>query len=925
MEKTYNPQNIEQQCYQKWESKGYFKASGQGEAYCILLPPPNVTGSLHMGHAFQHTIMDALTRYHRMKGDNTLWQCGTDHAGIATQMVVERQLNAKGLTRHDLGREAFVEKIWEWKAESGGTITQQMRRLGDSTDWDREAFTMDDDLSAAVVEVFVKLHDEGLIYRGKRLVNWDPVLLTAVSDLEVLSEEEDGFMWHIRYPLAEGDASLIVSTTRPETMLGDTAVAVHPDDPRYQAFIGQSIRLPITGRLIPIIADDYVDPAFGTGCVKITPAHDFNDYEMGKRHQLAMINIFTADAKINDAAPLQYQGLDRFEARKRIVADLQSSSALVKIEPHKLKVPRGDRSGAVIEPYLTDQWYVAVEALAKPAIEAVESGEIRFVPENWSKTYFQWMNNIQDWCISRQLWWGHRIPAWYDEQGNIYVGRNEDEVRAKYQLNAQLPLRQDEDVLDTWFSSALWPFATMGWPAKTPELDTYLPSSVLVTGFDIIFFWVARMIMMTKKFTGKNPFKEIYITGLIRDENGDKMSKSKGNVIDPIDLIDGISLDALVAKRTAGMMQPELAAKISKRTQTSYPEGFAAYGTDALRFTFAAMASTSRDINFDVKRVEGYRNFCNKLWNASRFVLMNSEDQDNGLNNSPRDLSLADRWIWARLHLTLAEYEKAISEYRFDIAAQLVYEFTWNQFCDWYLELTKPILNSATSSIEQKRGTRHTLVNVLERLLRILHPFMPFITEEIWQRVAPLCRALGMDESQSIMMQAFPLQDASLIDQQTLGDIEWMKSFVLGIRNIRGEMDIPPSKPLAVLLRNASRSDWQRLQTTQAFLGSIARLESVNLLESDEEAPPSATALVGEMEILIPMAGLIDKQAELSRIARALEKLQKDHERTQGKLSNEKFVSNAPAEVIAKEQAKLADFVMQIRKLQEQQSSIAAL
>jgi len=925
MEKTYNPQNIEQQCYQKWESKGYFKASGQGEAYCILLPPPNVTGSLHMGHAFQHTIMDALTRYHRMKGDNTLWQCGTDHAGIATQMVVERQLNAKGLTRHDLGREAFVEKIWEWKAESGGTITQQMRRLGDSTDWDREAFTMDDDLSAAVVEVFVKLHDEGLIYRGKRLVNWDPVLLTAVSDLEVLSEEEDGFMWHIRYPLAEGDASLIVATTRPETMLGDTAVAVHPDDPRYQAFIGQSIRLPITGRLIPIIADDYVDPAFGTGCVKITPAHDFNDYEMGKRHQLAMINIFTADAKINDAAPLQYQGLDRFEARKRIVADLQSSSALVKIEPHKLKVPRGDRSGAVIEPYLTDQWYVAVEALAKPAIEAVESGEIRFVPENWSKTYFQWMNNIQDWCISRQLWWGHRIPAWYDEQGNIYVGRNEDEVRAKYQLNAQLPLRQDEDVLDTWFSSALWPFATMGWPAKTPELDTYLPSSVLVTGFDIIFFWVARMIMMTKKFTGKNPFKEIYITGLIRDENGDKMSKSKGNVIDPIDLIDGISLDALVAKRTAGMMQPELAAKISKRTQTSYPEGFAAYGTNALRFTFAAMASTSRDINFDVKRVEGYRNFCNKLWNASRFVLMNSEDQDNGLNNSPRDLSLADRWIWARLHLTLAEYEKAISEYRFDIAAQLVYEFTWNQFCDWYLELTKPILNSATSSIEQKRGTRHTLVNVLERLLRILHPFMPFITEEIWQRVAPLCRALGMDESQSIMMQAFPLQDASLIDQQTLGDIEWMKSFVLGIRNIRGEMDIPPSKPLAVLLRNASRSDWQRLQTTQAFLGSIARLESVNLLESDEEAPPSATALVGEMEILIPMAGLIDKQAELSRIARALEKLQKDHERTQGKLSNEKFVSNAPAEVIAKEQAKLADFVMQIRKLQEQQSSIAAL
>jgi valyl-tRNA synthetase len=925
MEKTYSPQNIEQQCYQTWENSGYFKASGQGSPYCILLPPPNVTGSLHMGHGFQQTIMDALTRYHRMKGDNTLWQCGTDHAGIATQMVVERQLNAQNLTRHDLGREAFVDKIWQWKAESGGNITQQMRRLGTSPDWEREAFTMDEDLSEAVTEVFVRLHEEGLIYRGKRLVNWDPVLHTAVSDLEVLSEEEAGFMWHMRYPLADGSGSLVVATTRPETMLGDTAVAVHPEDPRYHGYIGKQIKLPITGRLIPIIADDYVEQDFGTGCVKITPAHDFNDYEMGKRHQLEMINILTDDARLNDVAPERYQGLDRFEARQQIIAELKASDVLVKVEDHKLKVPRGDRSGAVIEPYLTDQWYVAVEALAKPAIDAVKSGEIKFVPENWDKTYYQWMNNIQDWCISRQLWWGHRIPAWYDDNGQFFVGRTEAEVRTKHNIAAEVNLRQDDDVLDTWFSSALWPFATMGWPKQTPELSTFIPSAVLVTGFDIIFFWVARMIMMTKKFTGKIPFKEIYITGLIRDENGDKMSKSKGNVIDPIDLIDGISLENLVAKRTSGMMQPKLAEKIAKRTQASYPDGFAAYGTDALRFTFAAMASTSRDINFDVKRVEGYRNFCNKLWNASRFVLMNTEDQDTGLTGGELELSVADRWILARLQTTLKEFETAFAEYRFDIAAQVVYEFTWNQFCDWYLELTKPILNSTDSSEAQKRGTRHTLVNVLESILRILHPIMPFITEEIWQRVVPLCRDISQEVSQSIMMQTFPIQNENLIDKHVIDDIEWMKSFVLGIRNIRGEMDIPPSKPLAVLLRNASPKDWQRLQNTRAFLGTIARLESINLLQTDEEAPASATALVGEMEILIPMAGLIDKEAELARIARALDKVQKDFERTQGKLGNEKFVSNAPADVIEKEQAKLADFSMQITKLREQKLTIEAL
>ena len=921
MDKTFSPQNIEQQCYQQWEEKGYFKASGEGQPYCILLPPPNVTGSLHMGHGFQQTIMDTLTRYHRMKGDNTLWQCGTDHAGIATQMVVERQLNAQGKTRHDLGREAFVDKIWDWKKESGGNITQQMRRLGTSPDWDREVFTMDDDLSEAVNEVFVRLHEEGLIYRGKRLVNWDPVLHTAVSDLEVLSEEENGFMWHMRYPLADGTGELVVATTRPETMLGDTAVAVHPDDERYQSFIGKSIKLPITGRLIPIIADDYVEQDFGTGCVKITPAHDFNDYDMGKRHNLEMINILTDDAKINDEAPEQYRGLDRFDARKQIVADLDAAGVLVKIEDHKLKVPRGDRSGAVIEPYLTDQWYVAVQELAKPAIDAVKSGEIKFVPENWDKTYYQWMNNIQDWCISRQLWWGHRIPAWYDESGKIYVGRTEAEVRKKHALDASVNLRQDEDVLDTWFSSALWPFATMGWPKKTPELETFVPSAVLVTGFDIIFFWVARMIMMTKKFTGQIPFKEIYITGLIRDEQGDKMSKSKGNVIDPIDLIDGISIDDLVAKRTSGMMQPKLAAKIEKNTRKSYPEGFEAYGTDALRFTFTAMASTSRDISFDVKRVEGYRNFCNKLWNASRFVLMNAEDQDTGANGGDMQLSLADKWILARFQQTLKDFEDALTGYRFDIAANLIYEFTWNQFCDWYLELSKPVLNSEISTQAQKRGTRHTLVNVLESILRLAHPIMPFITEEIWQRVAPLC---GINAS-SIMTQAFPVQDPSLRDQDTLAEMEWIKSVIVGIRNIRGEMDISPNKPLNVLLRNASAQDWQRLQTSREFLGALAKLESVELLQAEEEAPASATALVGEMEILIPMAGLIDKDAELARINKALAKIEADFARTQGKLNNQKFVSNAPAAVIDKEKAKLDDFTMQMKKLKEQKQTIENL
>lgn len=924
MDKTFEPQSIEQQCYEKWEQAGLFKASGTGEPYCILLPPPNVTGSLHMGHGFQQTIMDALTRYRRMKGDNTLWQVGTDHAGIATQMVVERQLNAQGKTRHDLGREAFVEKVWEWKEHSGGTITGQMRRLGTSPDWSREMFTMDENLSAAVTEVFVKLHEEGLIYRGKRLVNWDPVLHTAVSDLEVLNEEEDGSMWHMRYPLADGSGELVVATTRPETMLGDTAVAVHPDDERYQAFIGKEIKLPITGRLIPVIADDYVDQEFGTGCVKITPAHDFNDYDMGKRHDLPMINILTDDAKINDDAPEAYRGMDRFDARKQIVADLDDSGFLVKIEPHKLKVPRGDRTGAVIEPYLTDQWYVAVESLAKPAIEAVESGEIRFVPENWNKTYYQWMHNIQDWCISRQLWWGHRIPAWYDENGKVYVGRTEAEVREKNGLTADVALSQDNDVLDTWFSSALWPFATMGWPEETPELETFLPSSVLVTGFDIIFFWVARMIMMTKKFTGKIPFKDIYITGLIRDENGDKMSKSKGNVLDPIDLIDGIDLESLVAKRTAGMMQPQLAEKIAKRTRKQFPEGIHAYGTDALRFTFAAMASTSRDINFDMARVEGYRNFCNKIWNASRFVLMNTEEHDTGKDGGELELSMADRWIWAKFQQTLVEFEKALADYRFDIAAQTVYEFTWNQFCDWYLELTKPVLNNDSSTEVQKRGTRHTLINVLEHLLRLLHPLMPFITDTIWQRVVPLS-AMTVEDNASIMTQAFPAVEAAKQDAQVLSDIEWVKTFIVGIRNIRGEMDISPNKPLNALLKNVSDEDARLLDDAKAFLDKLSKLESVTVLKDGEQAPASATALVGEMEVLIPMAGLIDKEAELARITKAMDKVEKDVARTRGKLGNEKFVGKAPEAVIEKERTKLAEGEKQLEKLKEQYDTIAAL
>lgn len=923
MEKTFNPHKIERACYEFWEQKGLFKNSGQGEPYCILLPPPNVTGNLHMGHAFQHTIMDALTRYHRMKGDNTLWQVGTDHAGIATQMVVERQLDAQGISKHDLGREKFLEKVWQWKEESGGNITQQMRRLGTSPDWSREVFTMDSNLSEAVQEVFIQLYDEGLIYRGKRLVNWDPVLLTAVSDLEVLNEEEDGFMWHMSYPLTDGSGEVVVATTRPETMLGDSAVAVHPDDDRYKDLIGKTVKLPITEREIPIIADDYVDPEFGTGCVKITPAHDFNDYEMGQRHNLPMFNIFTDEAKINTSCPLEYQELDRFVAREKVVENLKQLGLLVDVKPHKLKVPRCDRTGVIIEPYLTDQWYVAVDSLAKPAIQAVESGEIKFIPENWSKTYYQWMYNIQDWCISRQLWWGHRIPAWFDDANNVYVGKNEQIVREKYKLGNDVLLKQDNDVLDTWFSSALWPFATMGWPKNSPDLDTFLPSSVLVTGFDIIFFWVARMVMMTKKFTGKIPFKEIYITGLIRDENGDKMSKSKGNVLDPIDLIDGIDLESLVKKRTSGMMQPKIAAKIEKATRKQFADGIEPYGTDALRFTFVAMASTSRDINFDMSRVEGYRNFCNKIWNATRFVLMNTEEFDTGNKGGALELSLFDKWIWSRFQDTLKAFEEAINQYRFDVAAQNLYEFTWNQFCDWYLELSKAVLNSETATEEQKRGTRHTLINVLEHLMRLLHPIMPFITDEIYKKVKPF--SSNCSNVESIMSDTFPIYDLGSKDRESENTIEWVKSFVIGIRNIRGEMDIAPSKRLTVILNNASVLDLSRLELTKDYLKLLAKLDDIAIASKGDELPPSATALVGEMEVLIPIAGLIDKEAELTRLSKAKEKILNDANRTQSKLNNENFVSKAPQAVISKEQEKLANFSMQLEKIQQQIESLKKL
>ena len=931
MDKTYDPSKIETRWYERWEQAGHFdtKVDADSDNYCIVIPPPNVTGSLHMGHAFQHTIMDALTRYHRMRGHNTLWQPGTDHAGIATQMVVERKLVAEGQSRHDLGREAFIDKIWEWKAESGGNITRQMRRMGSSVDWTRERFTMDEGLSKAVTETFVRLYEEGLIYRGKRLVNWDPVLKTAVSDLEVESEEEQGHLWHLRYPRTDGQGHVVVATTRPETMLGDAAVAVHPDDQRYSDLVGKTLKLPLTDREIPVIADDYVDPEFGTGCVKITPAHDFNDYDMGQRHGLPLINILTDDAAINDQAPTAYRGLDRYDARKQIVADLEAAGLLERIDDHTLMVPRGDRTGQVLEPYLTDQWFVKTQPLAEPAIKAVEDGDIRFVPDNWKNTYFQWMRNIQDWCISRQLWWGHRIPAWYDEDGGIWVGRDEAEARAAWaKANPQADadgltpnLRQDDDVLDTWFSSALWPFSTLGWPDTTPEMAHFYPTNVLVTGFDIIFFWVARMIMFGLKFAGDVPFRDVYITGLIRDAEGQKQSKSKGNVIDPVDLIDGIGLEDLVSKRTRGMMQPQKAKKIEQATRRDFPEGIPAFGTDAVRFTYAALASTGRDIRFDLARVAGYRNFCNKLWNASRYVLMNCEDADTGLNaDDAIELSAADRWIIAALQDVEDAVSKQLDAYRFDLAAQALYEFIWNEYCDWYLELSKPVLQGDASEAA-KRGTRRTLVRVLDAILRLAHPVMPFITEEIWQTVGPLAGQSG----DSISLAAWPQAQAAKQDPEATADIAWLKGFILGIRRIRGEMDIPPSKPLPVLLEHSTDADRERLLRLTPVISFLARTESVTVLSEADEAPESAMALLGTMRILVPMAGLIDKDAELARLDKQIAQTEGDLKKARGKLGNKNFVERAPEAVVKQEQQRLADFEAALKELSEQRERIAGL
>ncbi len=951
MEKTFNPTDIEQSLYTSWEEQGYFSPTGEGDSYSIAIPPPNVTGSLHMGHAFQQTIMDTLIRYQRMQGKNTLWQTGCDHAGIATQMVVERKIAAEeDKTRHDYGREGFIDKIWEWKEESGGTIGKQMRRLGNSIDWTRERFTMDDGMSEAVQEVFVRLFEDDLIYRGKRLVNWDPKFHTAISDLEVENKDKKGHMWHLRYPLADGAKTaegldyLVVATTRPETMLGDTGVAVNPEDPRYKDLIGKKVLLPLVNRLIPIVGDDHADMEKGTGCVKITPGHDFNDNEVGKRHALPQINILDKDAAILASAevydtkgevcdaydtelPSEFSGMDRFVARKAIVAKFDELGLLVEVKDHDLVAPYGDRSGVIIEPLLTDQWYVRVEKLAGPAVDAVKDGQIEFVPKQYENMYFSWMNNIQDWCISRQLWWGHRIPAWYDESGKVYVGRTEEEVRANNDIVADMKLRQDDDVLDTWFSSALWTFSTLGWPKDTEDLKTFHPTDVLVTGFDIIFFWVARMIMMTMHFNkdenGKAqiPFKKIYMTGLIRDENGDKMSKSKGNVVDPLDMIDGISLEDLLQKRTGNMMQPKLAKKIEKLTRKEYPEGIEAHGTDALRFTLTSVATTGRDISWDMKRLEGYRNFTNKLWNASRYVMMNTEEFDCGKDGGDIELSLADRWVIGQFEQTVKTVHEAFDTYRFDLASQALYEFTWNQFCDWYLELTKPVLFKGNEA--QQRGTRHTLVNILEKLLRLMHPIMPFITETIWQRVQPLSDF--SKNGDSIMVQAFPQFDESKCDQQAIDDLEWVKQFIIAIRNIRGEMDISPSKELPVLLKNVNDNDQRRLDENEQFLSSLAKLESITVLADDEQGPASASAVVGDLSVLIPMAGLIDKAAELARLDKAIEKLEKEAGRVRGKLGNENFVSKAPAAVIEKEQAKLADAESTLAKILEQKVQIAAL
>jgi valyl-tRNA synthetase len=952
MEKTYQPHTIEREWYQTWEEKGYFKPVGEGNPYCIMIPPPNVTGSLHMGHGFNNAVMDALIRYRRMKGDDTLWQVGTDHAGIATQMVVERQLAAQGISRHDLGREKFLEKVWEWKEQSGGTITRQIRRLGSSVDWSRERFTMDDGLSKAVQEAFVRLYEDGLIYRGKRLVNWDPKLHTAISDLEVENHDEKGFLWNLRYPLADGATTaegknyLVVATTRPETMLGDSAVAVHPEDERYKSLIGKFVVLPLVNRLIPIVADEYVDREFGTGCVKITPAHDFNDYEVGKRHDLPLINVLDKNAAVLSSAqifnldgslntqldgtlPTEFAGLDRYEARKQIVAAFETAGLLEKIDDHALKVPRGDRSGVVIEPWLTDQWYVSTKPLAEPAIAAVEDGRIQFVPKQYENMYFSWMRDIQDWCISRQLWWGHRIPAWYDASGKVYVGRNEAEVREKYRLGSEIKLNQDEDVLDTWFSSGLWTFSTLGWPEQTEFLKKFHPTDLLVTGFDIIFFWVARMIMLTMHLvkhedgTPQIPFKTVYVHGLVRDSQGQKMSKSKGNVLDPLDIIDGIDLETLVQKRTTGLMNPKDAQKIDKQTRKEYPEGIQAYGTDALRFTFCSLASTGRDIKFDMGRVEGYRNFCNKIWNATNFALMQCENQDCGQDGSTTyELSLADRWIISKLQIAEEQVTEAFETYRLDLATQAIYEFVWNEYCDWYVEFSKPILfekNQSNASL--KKGTRRTLIRVLEAILRLTHPLMPFITEEIWQKIKHLTTATN----ETIMFASYPVAEQAKIDWHAIHEVQFIQKMILSIRNIRGENNIPPGKNLPLLIKNYSPQDQEIITKNLPLLIKMGALADIQFLSANDNEPLCALGLIGSTRILVPMAGFIDKEAEIKKLSKILQMKEQELSNVIAKLDNPLFRDRAPAEVVNAERMRRIAIDNSIADLREQIQKISAL
>ena len=911
MDKTYNPKEIESRIYESWEDSGYFSPSKSGDPYCIVIPPPNVTGTLHMGHAFQDTIMDIIIRYQRMKGNNTLWQVGTDHAGIATQMVVERQLERSGTSRQKLGREAFEKEVWKWKEKSGNTITQQMKRLGASTDWTREKFTMDENLVQGVTRVFIQLYEEGLIYRGKRLVNWDPVLQTALSDLEVVTSEEKGSLWHMKYPIDGLDDYIVVATTRPETMLGDTAVAVHPDDKRYKNLIGKLVNLPLTDRKIPIIADDYVDQEFGTGCLKITPGHDFNDFDIGKKHDLEIISILDQSAKIIQSAPKEYQGLDRFDARRKIVEDIESLGLMQEIEDYTLTIPRGDRSGAILEPLITNQWFLKMEPLAEPAITVVKNGELKFVPENWSKTYFEWLENIQDWCISRQLWWGHRIPAWYDNEGNVYVGESESEVREKNNIKNSIALTQDEDVLDTWFSSALWPFSSLGWPDETYDLKTFYPTNVLVTGFDIIFFWVARMVMMGLKFMKEIPFKEIYIHGLIKDKNGQKMSKSKGNILDPIDLIDGISLEDLLEKRVQGLMQPEMEKRIINDTKKEFPNGIPDFGTDALRFNFAIQASTGRDIRLDLRRVEGYRNFCNKIWNASRFIKMNTNDFEL-LDINDANGHAIDQWIQSKFAGTIDEIERQFNQYRFDLAATAMYEFVWNDFCDWYIELAKTLINDPEISDSQKDYTKNNLIKMLDAILRMLHPTIPFITEEIWQ-------SFNEDNKRrSIMKADFPSSNDWRVDDEIVANTEWLKNIVSSVRQIRSEMNIPPNESIKIIINDASNTDSRRLESLGSFILNLASVESITQKDTSDDIPKSAFALLNQMKIYIPLEGLVDIEEEKARLEKKLVKLNQELKSVQDRLSNDTFVEKAPTEVVEELKGKLKSLMSDQTRIEEQ-------